>query len=627
MDHKENIKLFPEFPPVPTSAWEERITADLKGADYHKKLIWKTDEGFDVKPYYRAEGLAGLEYLEALPACSDRSPASAVEGNEWTIRQDIESPHISEANMLARDAIAKGATGVGLKANLVTTHQQLNELLAGIDLHKTSVNFTSATSYPLVMEFLVYDLEHRKVGGEMIKGSLNFDPLSYLLLHGEAYISWKNNMKEAEYLLRSVRQHLPDFKVITVNGHYFQNTGSTLVQELAYSLASACEYLSCLTDLGLAVDEVAPYIQFSMAIGPNYFMEIAKLRAARLLWMKMVEQFKANDERSSRLYIHATTALWNKSVYDPYVNMLRTTTETMSAILGNADSVTTLPFDASFKESDEISRRIARNQQFVLKEESYLDKVSDPAAGSYYIENLTHSMAQHAWEMFNDIEARGGMLECIKSGFIQEEIGKSRTQKTQDIASRKMIMLGTNQYPNLLETMIGSIDPATVKTEKGSLSGKLLRPFRISSGFEEIRLSTERFVKNGNKRPSVFLLTMGNLAMLRARAGFATNFFGCAGYEINDNPGFHSAGDGVQAALSSGAEIIVICSSDEEYPLIVPEIAGSIKAAGSRAKIVVAGFPKDHVGDFKSAGVDGFIHVRCNLLETLQDYQHQLGIK
>ena len=627
MDNNEQTKLFSEFPPVSTGTWEEKIIADLKGGDYKKKLVWKTDEGFDVKPYYRAEDLLGLEYLNTLPGTAPYVRGLRKDNNAWIIRQDILSTDIQTSNNLANDAISKGAGAVGLKSTEVSTHKQLSDLLAGIDLGKTAIDFISATSYPLTIEFLIYELSHRGLSGKQVNGSINFDPISYLLLHGEFYISWEHDLDEAEYLLRIIREKIPNFKGITVNGHYFQNAGSSIVQELAYSLASASEYLASLTDRGASADHVAPYIQFSLGIGPNYFMEIAKLRAARLLWTRMVEQYKARDEASYRLFIHSTTALWNKSVYDPYVNMLRTTTEGMSAALGNADSVTINPFDTSFKDSDEISRRIARNQQLVLKEESYLDKIVDPGAGSYYIENLTHSIAHHAWEMFQDIEARGGMIACIKSGFIQDEIERSRNQKVMDIAQRKIVMLGTNQYPNLLETMSDSIRVIPESVVPEPTPYKKLTPFRVAAGFEEIRLATERFVKNGHKRPSVFLFTMGNLAMLRARAGFATNFFGCAGYEIFDNQGFATSDEGVASAIASGAEVIVICSSDEEYPLIVPEIAAKIKEAGSNARIVVAGFPKELIETFKAAGVDDFIHARSNLLNTLHDFQSKLGVE
>ncbi|MEI7663230.1 MAG: methylmalonyl-CoA mutase family protein [Bacteroidota bacterium] len=626
MENNEQTKLFSEFPPVSTSAWEEKILADLKGADYNKKLVWKTGEGFDVKPYYRSEDLQGLEYLNALPDASPFVRGLRKENNDWIIRQDFSSELLETTNAQVLDAIAKGVGALGLNVRQVTTHKQMSEVLAGIDFDKTGINFISSQSYALTIELFIYELTHRGNTGEKVQGSINFDPISYLLLHGGFYTDWQHNLEETEYLLKTVRQHLPRFKAITVNGHYFQNAGSSLVQELAFSLASANEYLAALTDKGFSVDEVAPHIQFSLGVGSDYFMEMAKFRAVRLLWTRMVEQYLPKQEESLKLFIHATSALWNKSIYDPCVNMLRTTTEGMSAALGNADSVTIQPFDISYREPDEISRRIARNQQFVLKEESYLNKIIDPAGGSYYVENLTHSIAHHAWNLFKEVESRGGMLECIKSGFIQDEVERSRNQKETEIAQRKIIMLGTNQYPNIHETMSDKIQQPQ-KTEPSSAgSFKKLVPFRAAAGFEEIRLATESHVAHGNKRPVVFMFTMGNLAMLRARAGFAANFFGCAGYDMIDNPGFATTDEGVDAALSSGAEIIVICSSDEEYIQFVPEIAGKIKKGNSSLIIVVAGYPKDYLDVFRAAGVSDFIHVRTNLLDTLRAFQGRLGI-
>jgi methylmalonyl-CoA mutase len=626
MEHHEQTKLFSEFPPISTNSWEEKILEDLKGTDYYKKLIWKTDEGFDIKPYYRAEDLHELDYLKALPDTSPFVRGLRKENNDWVVRQDFFTTDVDETNSLAKDAISKGAGAVGLKATEISTHKQISQLLAGIDFNTTGINFISSHSYPLTLELFIYEVSHRGDGGDKVHGSINFDPISYLLLNGDFYVNWLQNLEETEYLLDTIQKRLPHFKAISINGHYFQNAGSTLVQELAFSLASANEYLAGLTGKGFSVDAVAPYMQFSLGIGSNYFMEIAKLRAARILWTRMVEQFQPGSERSLRLFIHSTTALWNKTIYDPYVNMLRTTTENMSAAIGNADSITILPFDVLFQDSDEVSHRIARNQQLVLKEESYLDKIIDPAAGSYYIENLTHSIAQYAWQLFKKVESRGGMIECIKSGFIQDEIERSRHQKEMDIEQRMIVILGTNQYPNLQETMADKIQQPGETQATAPSSYKKLTSFRGARIFEEIRLATEHHVKRGNKRPGVFLFTMGNMAMQRSRAGFTTNFFGCGGYEIFENQGFSTVDEGVSAALTSKAEIVVICSSDEEYGGIVPEIAHKIKEANYRIQILVAGYPKELIETFKSAGVDDFIHLKSNLPETLRNSQKQLGI-
>lgn len=627
MEHHESTKLFSGFPPISTDKWEEKIIEDLKGADYDKKLLWKTDEGFNVKPYYRAEDLDGLEYLDALPGESPYIRGLRKESNEWVIRQDFYTSEIEQANLRAREAISRGAKAVGLNATEISTHKQMSRLLAGIDLSSAGINFISSSVYPQTLELFLNEVSNQGCEGEKLQGSINFDPISYLLLHGNFYANWSQNLAEAENLLFAVQAKLPHFKVITINGHYFQNAGSSLVQELAFSLASANEYLAGLTSAKLTVDDVAPFMQFSLAIGSNYFMEIAKLRAARLLWTRMVEQYHPSNRASLQIYIHSTTALWNKSIYDPYINILRTTTEGMSAAIGNADSISILPFDVAFKDPDEISTRIARNQQFVLKEESYLDKIIDPAGGSYYIENLTHALAQHAWKLFKEVESRGGMIESIKTGFIQDEVERSRQQKERDIEQRRIVILGTNQYPNLQESMAEKVQKPDEWPIDATSPFKKLNAFRGARAFEEVRLATERYVIKGNKRPGVFLFNMGNLAMLRARAGFITNFFGCAGYDIFDNQGFSTIDEGVDAALASGAEIVVICSSDEEYGAIVPEIAQKMNNASGTTRILVAGYPKDLIEILKAAGVDDFIHLRSNLLETLRNSQGKLGIK
>ena len=398
------------------------------------------------------------------------------------------------------------------------------------------------------------------------------------------------------------------------------------MQELAFSLASANEYLSCITTKGIPVDDVASGLRFSFGIGSNYFMEIAKLRAARLLWATIVEQYHPENPESLKMFIHSTTSLWNKTVYDPYVNLLRTTTEGMSAAIGNTDSMSILPFDFPYKDESEISRRIARNQQLILKEESYLDKIVDPAAGSYYIESLTHSIAMHAWDLFRLIEEKGGMTECIKTGFIQDEIQRSCSRKDMEIAQRKIVILGTNQYPNPLESMSASIEKLQESLYDELPVYKKLRIYRGAQAFEAVRLATEHAVAEGKKKPSVFLFTIGNPGMRKARATFATNFFGCAGYEIIDNSGFKTVEAGVKAALDSKAEIVVLCSSDEEYASVAPAACAGIKSQNKELRILVAGYPKEMVETLKAGGVDDFIHIRTNILEFLVDLQKKSGI-
>jgi len=625
MDHTDPASLFSEFPSVSTLSWEEKINADLKGADYDKKLVWKTAEGFNIKPYYRSEDLHGLEYFRSMPGESPFVRGNKRENNSWIIREDIHVSDIAKANQLALDAIARGADHIGLNASEVTMHKQMNELLAGINLSKTGISFISSRSYQLTLELFIYEVDHRREPVEKILGSMNFDPIGYFLGHGDFQVNWTHNLEEAVYLLNTIDKRLPRFRAITVNGHLFQDAGSSLVQELAFSLSSANEYMAGLTDKGFPVDTIGQRIMFSLGIGSNYFLEMAKLRAMRLLWASVIKKYKPLQEESLKTFIHATSARWNKTIYDPYVNMLRTTTEGMSAALGNADSITIQPFDEAFRHSGDFSSRIARNQQLVLKGEAYFDKVIDPAAGSYYVENLTHSIAHHAWDLFCQVEEKGGMVECMKTGFIQDQVTATRHQKEIDIAHRRIVLLGTNQYPNREETLLDKMEKSQEQVHSEAPFKKLI-PFRISQEFEKVRLATETYIGKGNKCPAVFLLTMGNLAMLRARAGFAANFFGCAGYRIIDNPGFNSVQEGVDAAIESNCEIVVICSSDEEYKAIAPEIAANLKRILPEIHIVVAGYPVEIMDFLSSAGVDDFIHIRTNLLETLQKYQRLLNI-
>ncbi len=622
--------LFSEFAPVSTEQWETKIQQDLKGADYEKKLIWKTAEGIRVKPYYRAEDLAANQsLLQSEPGQFPYLRGTTGDSNQWLIAQDIESSDITEANKIAVDALLRGADAIVFDSSKVLSADDLKKLLKDVDTHKATICFNSSHSY-----VKLYDYLKLVMGNEMksFRGSFDFDPLSYVLINGDFYSSQTDDLKQGAELVTKSKE-APLLRVLSVNGQYFHNAGSTLIQELAFALASGNEYLSKYSELGVSIDDIAGKMTFVFAVGGNYFMEIAKLRAARLLWAKIVEQYNPSSPDSGKMFIHAVTANFNKSIYDPFVNILRTTTETMSAAIGNADIITVLPFDLNYKEPDDFSSRIARNQQIILKEESSLDKVIDPAAGSYYIETLTASIADEAWKLFLKVEEMGGMLEAIKTGFIQDEVTASAKQKKDDIANRRTIILGTNQHPNGHERMLEKIQTENsdevVETEPVPFKKPQYKTIEIIRGadqFEDLRLGTEIWANEGNKCPEVFLFTIGDPAMRKARAAFATAFFAIAGYKIINNPGFENIEKGVKAVNASTAEIIVICSSDEEYAELAADITRTIKLTDPDKLVVVAGYPKEIINDLKSAGVDEFIHVRSNAFETLYNFQKKLEI-
>jgi methylmalonyl-CoA mutase len=636
-------KLFGIFPPVETSEWENRILEDLKGADYRKKLVWNTAEGFDLMPYYREEHTRNIASADALPGSYPFVRGNDAASNDWEIRQDIETDELTEANRLAKDAISRGANGIGLVAADLETVQDLEELLRDICPSQTALHFGAAPSYPALARMLTAYCTAQNLPAERMKGSLDFDPLSYLLLNGDFWKSEKADLGEVATMIKLGKEHLPAMNVISVNGHYFNSAGATLSQELGFSLAMGAEYLSLATEAGLSADDAAQRMMFSFGIGSDYFPEIARLRAARLLWAKIVEQFRPAEEASMKMHIHCNASSSNKTLYDPYVNLLRSTTEAMSAILGGTQSLSILPFDTFFKDPDEFSTRLSRNQQIILKEEAYLDKVVDPAAGSYYIENLTRLIAEAAWKIFLEVQEKGGMTAAIKAGFVQEQVEASAAKKLDDIANRRRILLGTNQYPNPEEAMLEKIhfseeeemleeelyadeETETEDDDDSPSTYRKLTLFGLSDGFDQLRLATEQYVSEGNPRPNVFLLSYGNLTMRKARAMFASNFFGCAGYAITDQPGSGDVNENIQAALDSGAEIVVLCSSDEEYASEAAGILSRLRKQNEELILVVAGYPKDILETLKSAGASEFIHVRSNLLGTLESFQEQLGI-
>jgi methylmalonyl-CoA mutase len=437
----EPLQLAKEFPPVETAAWEAAITADLKGADYQKRLVWKTEEGLNIKPYYRAE--------------------------------DVTS---------------------------------------------------------------VFPARRTTAGWEILDGAA---PAG------------------------------------VVDGSKFHEKGATAVQELAYTLAEASE--------AFAAGKAVAGLQFG--VGSNYFFEISKLRAARLLAKALYGAYGKTEEPK----LYAVTALANKSIYDPYTNLLRVTTETLSAVLGGADTIHAQA--AAFPE------RLAHNVQLILKEEAHLDKVADPAGGSYYVETLTLSLADAAWKLFQEVEAAGGF--AASKDAIEAALAASRAAKEKAIASRRRVMVGVNNYPDIHEQELSN---AGVLAEA---------EWRMASAIEQIRLRTERYAKATGKTPKVLLLKRGDLKMRMARAQFTQNFIGCAGFAIEESDSYEG----------TDASIIVLCSSDPEYLALAQEVCPKVKVP-----VVVAGNPKEQIAELQAAGVAGFVHVFSNMVETLNEWQTKLGI-
>ena len=616
MANKE--KLFTEFQAPTTQEWLDKIEVDLKGADFQKKLVWRTNEGFNVQPFYRREDLANLKTPDALPGEFPFVRGNKKDSNEWYVRQNIKVDDPVEANKKALDILNKGIDSIGFRfGGDMVSPSFIETLLKDIRLDIVEVSYRTCPRHAVELaEILVKYFEKQGYDKEKIVGGVGFDPIDKMLQKGKDTTPM---LAQLPKLVETLKDY-PNLRCVMVHSDTLNNAGAYIVQELGYALAWGNEYLQELVDAGVDVDTAAKSIKFYMGISENYFMEIAKFRAARLLWAQIVKQYEPKCDCACKMIINASTSTYNQTLFDSYVNLLRSQTEAMSAALGGVHSMVVTPFDAPYEKATDFSERIARNQQLLIKEESHFNRIVDPSAGSYYIEHLTDALAQEAWKIFLKIEDEGGFLEAVKKGIVQDDINATNVKRHGDAAKRKEFLLGTNQFPNFTEKSEGKRAQGAACCCHGDgcePTFKKLETTRLAADFEDLRIHTEE-----TKVPTAFMLTIGNLAMRQARAQFSCNFLACAGYKVIDNLGFKTVEEGVDAALNANADIVVICSSDDEYAeYAIP----AFKYLNGRAMFVVAGAPAC-MDDLKAAGIENFIHVRCNVLDTLKEYNQKLGI-
>lgn len=615
---ENKLNIAADFAPISTEEWKNKIIADLKGADFDKKLVWRTPEGFNVQPFYRLED---VEHLTTTQSAPGQFPyvRGTKEDNHWYVRQNIVVKDAKEANEKALDVLNKGINSLGF----VVTKSQLSAefiaaLLKDIYAEVIELNFiTCPGATPILAGLLADYFQQKNLNLNELRGSISSDPIDKMLTVG------KNFDREAvtARLLKAMeaKKLLPGYRTIAVSSEDLCNAGAYCAQELGYALAWGAEYMTLLTEAGVSADEAAKAIKFNMGVQGNYFMEIAKFRAARMLWAQIVKAYGASDE-ACKMVVNATTSTFNMTIFDAHVNLLRSQTETMSAAISGVDSIVVTPFDVTYKESDEFSERLARNQQLLLAEESHFSKIVDPAGGSWYIENLTEKIADEAWKRFLAVVEEGFHAQVL-AGKVQDDIEATQAKRWKDVSQRKETLLGTNQFPNFLEKTEGKIQKGAEAAAAACgceehLGCKTISMHRAAEQFEALRLQTEA----AEKQPKVFMLTIGNLAMRLARSQFSCNFFACAGYQVVDNNGFKTVEEGVDAALAAGADIVVLCSSDDEYAEYAP---AAYKYLNGRAIFVVAGAPAC-MEDLQAAGIENYIHVRVNVLDELKKYSEKL---
>jgi methylmalonyl-CoA mutase len=616
--------LFAEFPASTPADWRKAAEEFLAGAPFEKKLITRTPEGIDLQPIYTQEDTARLaEMWPGLPPYVRGSDALGSRVDGWHICQEPGDSDPTAFNTALLHDLQRGQNAVSVPSRLAG---KLETVLRGVDLTAVPVFIRAGAAASPVVNTLVDLAKRRGHAATALKGAVLADPLGELVSVGTLLVGLDHVYDDMARVVRDLKTNKLELRTIGVNAGAWAEGGANAVQELAFGLATGVEYLRVLNQRGLSADETAPRFLFTFALGSNLFMEIAKLRAARLLWARAVGA-AGGEADAQRLVCHGRTTRWNKTVLDPHVNLLRTTTEAFAGIVGGCAGLQVGTFDECIRTPDDFSRRLARNIQIILAEECQLGRVVDPAGGSWYVETLTHQLAEKAWALFQDVERHGGHAAALGEGYPQTLVEKTAAERLAATAARRDGIIGTNLYPNLKEKP-PTLATASVSPAAGAPGIKRLVPRRRAEAFEALRNRTEACLAKTGSRPKVFLAGFGPRKQHAARAEFSAGFFAAGGFESVSGKGFDTPEAATQAALASGAPVVVLCSTDETYPTLVPACAQALKAGAKPPIVVLAGMPAtpELQQQFKDAGVDEFIHVRANCEKVLAGFLTQIGL-
>lgn len=601
---KKNKNLFSEFSPISLEQWEAVLEKDLKGKDYKSVLKWESLEGISMLPFYRNEDLKSVQHIKdnSLPS-PDRN---------WKICEEVVETDTKKASDEALRAVEGGATTLKINTSdseesgiLLKNQADVDNLFSNLDLSRTEFLFNSGMK---TRELMAMVNNHAKKSESKIKAAFQFDPFTYTVAQGDLSLS-ENDITS---LIQEMASQ-SDYKSLFVDGAFYHNCGATIIQEVGIALAIASEYLARTPEKDRK--KTSHKIFLNLSIGALYFPEIAKLRATRLLWTTLMNAY--GIENPNPVTIHSTTSIWNKSVADAHNNMLRVTTEAMSAVLGGTDLLIVHPYNRHFETPDIFSKRIARNVNHVLKEEAHFTKVANPASGSYYLEKMTDQIAKKAWDFFQQIENEGGFLKAIESNMIQNEINRSADAKREAIATRKITLTGTNNYPNA-ENRI----PDHLFNDDVSDDDSILKPHRAAEPFEKLRLKTQQWNKNSDEELTATLIPIGDKRMRKARASFSQNYLQCAGISVQNHIGFSSVQEAADEISGSKSQILVLCGSDSDYEELVDPFCEEFKDSGRL--LILAGYPKQKVEEYKEAGMDLFLYNGSNMIDTLEEIQQIL---
>ena len=614
--------------------WKRTVEAELKGIPFEKKLVTKTFEGVAIQPLYTRVDLASLTATSSRPGEVPFLRGIRPYGykkHSWYTCQEVAAATTAEFNASLTADLMHGQDCVVLDAEkiVVDTPQKLAAALAGVELTAVPVYLRAgADTTTLATQFLEL-AGSRGVTTGRLAGAVTADPLAVWARDGGLPASLDSLYDALASWTRRSAEDAPRLKTIGVDAALWGDAGATAIHELAFALAASAEYLRALAFRKVSPEVAGVRMQFRFAIGPQFFSEIAKFRAFRPLWTRVLSAFGVSPQLASGASMNAVTGGWNKTRLDQHVNMLRVTTEALSAVLGGVDALHIAPFDELSGRTDDFSRRIARNVHTLIAEEFSFTQTADAAGGSWYVEKLTDEFARKAWALFQDIEGRGGFAAALRAGYPQQLVAKAAAEKADAIAKRRLGLVGTNLFPNLRERPL--VHAAAAPAGKVVFApGTAITPVvacRAAEPFEALREASDAFAARTGARPKVFLAKMGPPLQHKARADFSAGFFATGGFEALAKQSFETAAAAATAAVASGASVVVLCSTDETYPELVPAFAQAVKAAKPAITVVLAGLPADAavVTAFRTAGVDEFIHVRANVPQVLANLLKKIG--
>jgi methylmalonyl-CoA mutase len=616
MSDDQDLSFAAEFPAASREAWLKLVSGVLKGAPFERRLVSKTYDGLAIEPLYGRDAGAG-------PVVG-RTP-----GTPWQVMVRIEHPDPAAANGQALQDLENGATGLSLvfAGSIGAYGYGLDARATAVERLLRDIHFDAGISLDLqvdgqpelVASALTGVLERLGTARDAVDVRFGFDPLGITATGGRTP-PWDEHGARFASQIRALARQGYKGPFAVADGRAIHNAGGSEAQELAFAVAVGLAYLRALEAGGVPLEDARRMIYFRLAADADQFLTTAKFRALRKLWARIEEACGLSPKP---LFVAAETAWRMMTKRDPFVNMLRSTMAVVAAGLGGADSITVLPHTAAIGLPDGLARRMARNTQLILLEESNLAKVGDPAAGSGGFESLTTKLGVAAWSLFQEIEKAGGADLALKQGLIQAKVAAVRAEREKAIARRKDALTGTSEFPDIAETPAAVLDTAPA-SPLPTASGAALPCRRLAEPFEALRDAADRARQSG-AAPKIFLANLGPLADFTARASYAKNFFEAGGIEAVTNDGFASRDEMAAAFKASGAALACLCSSDAVYAGEAETAAKLLRAAGAK-HIYLAGRPGDREAALAAAGVGGFIYVGCDVLATLKAAHGELGL-